>query len=80
MPRGSGDRLERPWWPAAEGGGSASPASSWGRCCAHKRGKRAGQFCSPRRDGSKMFTGEEGVTTMVISDGGGLGQRTDGGR
>jgi hypothetical protein len=34
---------------------------------------------SPRADGDDVFAGEEEVTAMVISDGGGLGWRTDGG-
>jgi hypothetical protein len=40
--------------------------------------KRAGRFCSPRRDGSKMITGEEGVTVIVNSDGDGFGRRSGG--
>jgi hypothetical protein len=31
-------------------------------------------------NGSKMFTGEDGVTVTVISDGGGLGRRSGSGR
>jgi hypothetical protein len=69
MPRGSGEKLGRPRQPVPEGGGSASPASSWGRCCAQGKGKRAGQFCSPRRDTSKTSTGEEGAAAAVISYG-----------
>jgi hypothetical protein len=37
-----------------------------------------GKRCSPHRDGSKTFTGEEGGTVMVISDGGRLGRRKAG--
>jgi hypothetical protein len=73
MPRGSVGKLGRPRWPAPEGGGSASSASSRGRCCAEGKGKGAGRFCSPRKDASKTFTGEDGVAAVIISDDGGSG-------
>jgi hypothetical protein len=44
-PRRSGARRGHPRWPAPEGGGSASPASPWSRCCAQEKGKKgAGRF------------------------------------
>jgi hypothetical protein len=72
-PRGSGRKHWHPRWPAPEGGRSASPASSRGRCCAQEQGKGARRFCSPRNDASKMFTGEDRAAAVMISDGGGSG-------
>jgi hypothetical protein len=37
------------------------------------KGKEAGSFCSPRKDASKTFTGEDGAMVVMISDGGGSG-------
>jgi hypothetical protein len=73
MPRGSGKKLGRPRRPPPEGGGSSSPASSRGWCCAQGKGKGAGRFCSPRKDASKTFTGEDGAVVAMISDGGSSG-------
>jgi hypothetical protein len=72
-PRGSGRKPGYPRRPAPEGGGSASPASSWGRCCAQGKGKEAGRFCSPHKDASKTHTVKDGVVAAMISDGGGSG-------
>jgi hypothetical protein len=59
MPRGSGGKLGCPQRPAPEGGGSASSASSRGRCCVQEKGEEAGGFCSPRKGASKMLTVED---------------------
>jgi hypothetical protein len=40
--RGSMGAILPRWRPAPEGGGAATPASSWVRCCARKEGKTGG--------------------------------------
>jgi hypothetical protein len=73
LTRGSGERLRHPRRPALEGGGMATPVSSWNRCRAQRKGKRAGPTCSPHGDASKISMGEERATAAVISVGGGSG-------
>jgi hypothetical protein len=42
-PRRSGARCGCPRRPATKGGGSASPASPWSRCCVQDMGKGSGE-------------------------------------
>jgi hypothetical protein len=59
--------------PAPEGGGAATPASSWVRCCARKEGKTGGDYCSQFKGEVGGLEGEEDASAAELGNGGGSG-------